>query len=258
MMLKNFFRAKKIYEPLDYEKRKYFENNMLWLLDTFPVPTLDQRKVFLPIEQDFPFQWTSSKDDVLELLKIIAENMQIQSNDVEVDFYREGLVELNSGMSPIFLENDPDTPGTAGLYHGKNKRGKYEVSINSNYLDNPISIVATIAHELCHIKLLGENKVAENDEHLTDLATVFFGFGIFTANASLQFRQQIDRWSYGGGYLKYDEWAYALALFAFLRYEDKPEWSKYLTPSIKQELKKNLAYMVGNEEEIFKFVDKIE
>jgi len=255
-MFKNLFRKK---EPLDYEWRKYFESNISWLNGVFSEPTLDKRKVFLPTKSDFPIQWNSSKENVFEVVKIVAENMQINSSEIEINFYDEGLVEINMGSSSIFLENDSKNTLTAGQYHGKNKNGKYEVSVNTATLKNPEQIIATVAHELSHIKLLGEKKIDENDEFLTDLATVFFGFGILTANASFQYYCQNDRWGYNStGYLKHDEWGYALALFAFLRYEDNPEWINFLNPTIKKEFEKSISYMLKNESEIFRFDDETE
>jgi hypothetical protein len=51
-----------------------------------------------------------------------------------------------------------------------------------------------LAHEFSHIKLLGENRMQENHEHLTDLFTVVFGLGIFNANASFKEIKTADSW----------------------------------------------------------------
>lgn len=254
IMFSKLFKSRKVYEPLDYELRKYFENNILCLTEFFPEPSLDNRKVFLPTKDDIPINWNKSKENAIEALKLVSEAMQINPDEIELDFYSEGITELNTGTFPIFLENDTEEDLTAGLYFDKNANEKYEVAINEINLDNPEALIATLAHELCHIKLLGEKKMAENDEYMTDLATVFFGFGVFTSNASFQFSQEYDRWKYSSaGYLKYDEWAYSLALFAFLRYEENPTWSESLNPTIKKEFQKCLEYMLNNEEEIFNF-----
>jgi hypothetical protein len=52
------------------------------------------------------------------------------------------------------------------------------------------------------------------------------------------------------------EWAYSLALFAYARNEDQPEWKQYLSQSIKSDFEKCLQYMIENEEEIFKLDDE--
>jgi hypothetical protein len=101
------------------------------------------------------------------------------------------------------------------LYHNEKVDGKYSISLDEALLEKPESLIATIAHELSHVKLLGEKKLEQNDEMLTDFTTVFFGLGIFNANCAFQFYKQNDRWGYSNlGYLKIEEWAYALALFA--------------------------------------------
>lgn len=253
-MLKRFFKSNRIYEPLNYDLRKYFENNILFLKESFPSPSLDKRKVFILSENDFPIEWNNSKENAISIFKIVSENMQIDFDSIEIDFYTEGMTELNVGGSTILLENDEEHKFSAGLYFDKNEKEKYEISINEVYLNNPEVLIGTIAHELSHIKLLGEKEMEENDEYLTDLATVFFGFGVFGANSSFQFSQESDRWSYSStGYLNYDEWAYCLALFAFLRYEENPYWSNYLNPTVKKEFQKCLKYMIDNEEQIFDF-----
>jgi len=87
-------------------------------------------------------------------------------------------------------------------------------------------MVAVLAHEIAHIKLPGENRMEENDERITDLTTIFFGLGIFNANAA--FQTFADSKYYGwsqSGYLTQMEWGYALSLFAFVREEQEPDLS---------------------------------
>ena len=68
-----------------------------------------------------------------------------------------------------------------------------------------------------------------------------------------KFITQQDRWGYDiYGYLKIEEWAYALALFTFLREEDKPEWKQYLSTSIRSDFERSLEYMIENEDQMFK------
>lgn len=246
------FKSRKPLEPLDHERRKYFENNLLWLNQEFPEPPLHQRKIFTPTEQDFPIKWNHPEESARQALKIIAENMQLGCNEIELDFYDNGIKELNMGGSPIFLETDPETPEAAGLYHHKNDNGQYEISLSTEAIKRPDTLIATIAHELSHVKLLGQKGLEENDECLTDLATVFFGFGVFNANTAFQFYQASDRWGYSNlGYLKQEEWAYAIALLAFLRNEDEPAWSKYLNVTLKKDFERSLEYLVENEQFLF-------
>lgn len=250
----NFLKSNKKYEPLDYELRKYFENNLLWLIQEFPEIKIEERKVLLPTQKDFPIKWNKNETNAIEALKIICNNMQINPNKVEIDFFDNGLKEINMGTSVIFIETDPETPEPAGLYHNGKVGGKFNISLDETLLERPEALIATIAHELSHVKLLGEKALEDNDEMLTDFTTVFFGLGIFNANAAFQFFQQTDRWGYNKlGYLKIEEWAYALALFAFVRHEDNPNWKNHLNSTVKKDFEKCLRYMIKNEDEIFKF-----
>lgn len=94
-------------------------------------------------------------------------------------------------------------------------------------------MVATLAHEIAHIKLLGEERMEINNEPLTDLTTIIFGLGIFNANIAFRTFKDFNSkgWS-SQGYLSQKQWGYALALFAYIRGQISPEWIKHLTPNI--------------------------
>jgi hypothetical protein len=113
-------------------------------------------------------------------------------------------------------------------------------------------MIATLAHEIAHIKLLGENRMEENDETITDLTTIFFGLGIFNANAAFQTFN--DSKSYGwsrSGYLTQMEWGYALSLFAYIRKEQQPQWADYLCKNVKADFKQGQNFISANEDIIF-------
>jgi hypothetical protein len=179
--------------PIDKELRKYFEHCILWLVQEFPEPKIEERKVLTPTLQDFPIQWNKSEDNALDALRIICSNMQIDQNEIEIDFYDNGIKEIDMGTSVIFLEADPKNPQPAGWYHREKANDKFRISLDKALLQKPDCMIATIAHELAHVKLLGEKKLDQNDESLTDFAKVFFGLGIFNANTAFQFYNQTDR-----------------------------------------------------------------
>jgi hypothetical protein len=138
------------------------------------------------------------------------------------------------------------------LYFGKNDVGKYDVFIEQRNMTDPENMVATLAHEFAHIKILGEKRLDINDESLTDLTPVVFGLGIFNANASFKFFQGSDGWGHNSvGYLKQQEWGYALALYAYYREERSPEWVKYLSKNIQADFRKSEAYIYANQDKVF-------
>jgi hypothetical protein len=98
-----------------------------------------------------------------------------------------GCVELSLYDDQSPLAGQPNFEGqwqgTAGLYHPEG--GRFRVWVELENLADPLGMVATMAHELGHVHLLGHGRIsgeAEDHEPLTDLLTVFFGLGVITAN----------------------------------------------------------------------------
>ncbi len=118
-----------------------------------------------------------------------------------------------------------------------------------------MSVVATFAHELCHYQLLGGKRVGRDEpdhEPLTDLAVIFFGFGIFAANASFRSSSYSSgNWHYTSmkrqGYLPPPVLGYGLALYALLREEANPDWVRYVRPDVREPMRKALAYLSASD-----------
>jgi hypothetical protein len=71
--------------------------------------------------------------------------------------------------------------------------GRYQITYNPASLADPASLVATFAHELSHC-LIPTARTAppggrELEEHATDLAAMFMGFGVLMANSAKSFDQ---------------------------------------------------------------------
>lgn len=244
--------------PISENNRIWLENSFLLLLDFFGKEDTKKRKVLIPHYSDFPIKYTENEQSAFDTLKIVAGQMEINFDEIQLDFYNEHVKEISTG-SPfgrgIFLNAENNNNGAAGLYWGKGENNKYEISLVRGKLKQPENMVATLAHELAHIKLLGENRIEKNDEKLTDLTTVIFGLGIFNANAAFQTFTKVD--SYGWrkmGYLSQMEWGYALSLFAHVRGEKSPGWINHLTLNIKGDFIQGQNFIEANENLIFQNV----
>ncbi len=87
---------------------------------------------------------------------------------------------------------------------------------------------------------------------MTDLTTVFFGLGIFNANAAFQTYNNVNTHGWRSlGYLSQMEWGYALALLAYIREEKNPEWINHLTLNVKSDFKKGHNFIEANPDLIF-------
>jgi len=248
----SIFSFGKEFTLLQPEERKYFEHNLLWLEHQFPEPSIQNRKLLVPTPEDFPIQYDGSEQSAIDTLAIVATQMQIDPHSIQLDVFENDPNSIDLGESKIFLEQGPESSEAMGLYYPEKENGKHLIAINKLMLGDPESIVAALAHELAHIKLLYELKLDFNDEMLTDLATVFFGFGIFSANNCFSFYKNEFAWGYRGlGYLKQEEWAYSLAVWSFLRNDKNPSWIKHLNSTLKRDFKTSMNYVFKNPDKLF-------
>jgi hypothetical protein len=231
--------------PVEAEDKAWIEESMLWLIEEFGADTLRNVAVILPTDEFFPDQFSEDEDDVRALVGRVCGYMGVDPERVELNIFTDGDV----GAQRRLPAYEYSRSGAAGHY--RKRRGKFVVSIESSQVRDPICLVATVAHELGHVRLLGEGRASgsqEDHEPLTDLLTVFLGMGVFTSNTVFSFRQWTDAFSQGWqterrGYMTEEMFGYALAVFAWERGEDKPAWSKYLEGNVSAYFKSGYQYL---------------
>lgn len=231
------------------------ENAFLWFATQFGHENIASKLILLPSPVHFPIKYDGSQDSLRKTAEIVATQMEIKIQDINLKTYKENIHEIEGGLGQrIYTEVDKNSPNklAGGVYFGKNENNKYDVFIEESNLKDPEALVAVLSHEFSHIKLLGENRLDTNDELLTDLTTVVFGLGIFNANCSFKEIRTFEMHGHKAlGYMKQQEWGYALALYAHFRKEDKPDWLKYLNKNIKSDFKKSNEYISANSDKVF-------
>ena len=109
------------------------------------------------------------------------------------------------------------------------------------------TLIATLAHELGHVRLLGERRIPDDrpdDEPLTDLLTVVFGLGVVTANAAFDFTADDRGWqSQRLGYMTEQMYGYALARYSLHRGEPDPPWARHLDTNPRAYMRQALRYL---------------
>jgi hypothetical protein len=220
----SFFRRKPKCPILPGDK-SWVENRLNWLCGQFGDARFLERPVWTPTPEHFPgVRGTSvrgeSPDDIQPLFERVCELMDIPIETVRLDVFVDQKKRL-----------DPTTAELFGVEHHTN--GLFydgivpTVSIERDVLRDPMKAVATLAHELAHVRLLNEGRIspkASDNEALTDLTAIFFGFGVFTVNGCAH----VSHWSKDKGYLSKPIAAYALAHWAWARGDAKPDWIRYL------------------------------
>lgn len=242
--------------PIDPEQRLWMENAFLWLLGQFGEEYIFKKEVLVPSKTIFPFRYDGSGESLVETAKIVAEQMDIDFNEIDVKTFKENIREIRMGDlgHRLYTEVHPEDKMAAGLFFDKNEDGKYEILVEEQQLLDPEGLVATLAHEFSHIKLLGEKRIDFNDEYLTDLLTVVFGLGVFNSNAYFRFQKIDEGWRHATtGYMNQQEWGYALALFAWFREEEEhADWLPYLDANLRSDYRKSIAFIKANQDRIFR------
>ncbi|MGY0235844.1 hypothetical protein [Longispora urticae] len=199
--------------PVPDADRVWIDEHLIWLADEFG-PQAFQGPVVLPTAEFFPEPYHGGIEDAARLLDRVAGLLGVESRRIDLEVY-----------------SAEQAPGTAGHY--QLRHGRPVISIERGQLERSGAVIATIAHELCHDRLIGEGRIErplrEDHEQLTDLLAVFLGFGVIQANN----RTQIS--ANGGGlrivrvgYLTEPMYGYALARYAWLRNEYDPGWAAHL------------------------------
>ena len=123
------------------------------------------------------------------------------------------------------------------------------VTYDPDLLEDPAGLVATFAHELAHYLLSSIPTEPpgghEMEEFATDLAVAYMGFGVFGAGTAMRFYGYRDAFSQGWefkgqGYLRPDDWAFALAVFLSLRGETIAALESWLDDRFVEEVGKAL------------------
>jgi hypothetical protein len=235
--------------PLDKEQKEWIEKSFHWLIEEFGADYFLQHKTILPESSFFPDKYDGTEECVTKLVARVCSYMDVNPNLVEVDFFSD----RDETAAKHRTGNEGENSGAAGLYFSKTpQETRRKIAINVSQFKNPTKLVATIAHELGHVILLGGGKIFRDDkdhEYLTDLITIFFGLGIFTANSAFQFSQWQDHshqgWSASRlGYMSEEMFAYSLAGYTWMRGETDPKWSSHLAMNVGHYFKQSMKYLV--------------
>lgn len=228
--------------PVDPAAKEWTEERFGWLAEQFGLDVFTRRAVILPAEDFFPDEYNASDESVRALLDRVCIYMDADPQRVELELFTD--------RADFSLVNDRGQymPGEAGLYdEGSHKT---TIHLEASQLAEPMTLVGTMAHEIAHLRLLGEQRIsadAFDNELLTDLTVVFHGLGIFLANVPRAWESDFTTWPGTDvrkpEYMTQPMFGYALAHAAWFRNERTPKWSRYLSMGARACFKQGLRYL---------------
>lgn len=219
--------------PITEEDKIWVDEDLNWLKTEFGKEHFMEIKTVTPTKDFYERTFDGTEKDAEFILERTMELMNIQNVDIKLDFFSDSPIEMADGtILTTPAELNGSWKSASGIYQ-QTENGTV-ISIEKGQLKNPISLIATISHELAHQILLGENRIEENDEFLTDFTAITYGFGIFIGNSRFQFSSQGFGWqSSSQGYLPEQIIAYSMAWLSKERNE-KTEYSQFLNKSMKK------------------------
>jgi hypothetical protein len=261
--------------PCDQASKLWVEERLQWLAEEFTDSAFNGRRLVLPTPDYFPDPYDRSQQSIRTLLERVCGYM-----DVDPDLISLNLV-AGSGNLWFVNANGDYLPKAAGTYQevrdsgeaqerGQSELpqaagtyqeggGRFLISIDQSGLDDPMGLVGTLAHELAHVRLLGEDRLpgdSYDNELLTDLTVVHFGLGIFLANSPRNWDSQYGKWPNSDlnkpEYMTPPMFGYALAHLAWFRGETKPTWARYLHWNARGDFRQGLRFLHALEESAYK------
>lgn len=174
-----------------------------------------------PTPEDFPDPFEPSARGVERLLNRILGYAGIGEYEVVLDTFSQPdeIQGLSDRGERAKWGHDGAAAWFAGIDGGRCHFGVAE----ERMVGEPVTLVATLCHEVAHAWRHHHGLVEadhDTEELLTDLSTVFLGFGILTTNGSYVYRQggeytgtvAISRWSHArAGYLSPESMSFLLA-----------------------------------------------
>ena len=210
--------------PIDRDEYDWLLAVFAWLIQTVDRDrAYREARTILPTDEFFPPSRLQGHDRAVELFDQVRGHAGMAGWACELV---AGAAERETRIAPGHaLKHDYSPPGGTFGHDGNG----VVITYNPSALARPADLVATFAHELSHYLIHADGSMppggADLEEHATDVAAVFLGFGIFVANGAKTFAQFQNEAESGWemrrqGYLSEEALTAALAIFVRMAGED--------------------------------------
>lgn len=222
--------------------KKWVEDSMDWLIKAFSLAKVKAHPFLLPGDKAISCGNTTIPAQLQLLLEKICQRWELDPKSIILKIFDDiHSKQWNTPFVPI-----GETRGPAGMYEqlfsGNDKI--FHIHIAQSNLNYPDISLTILAHELAHAKLLGGDYVSHQDpnmEPLTDLACIYFGFGVFLANTC---QNQQGNWLSRLGYLPNEIISYANALLCYITDHDPAPVIARLNTNTRELFEQDYKYLI--------------
>jgi hypothetical protein len=235
------------------EDKRWIESNFEWMMHQYGAKAL-LRPPVTTTQGPFSRYHNLIAESQQYYLEEVCIHMDVDPDEVALHSYVAG---DNAGFDGPIHVNFESGYSQGEYHHRNNLTGKFDIHINQKITDNIQILLATMAHEVGHVKLLGEYRTTASDEmheYVTDLTAIYYGFGILLANTVHTRDTWTDHKGYSGwsigrsGYLPLEMRVHALAVQAYLQGEKDPIWTAALDKVPRKLFQQSLAWLYATGE----------
>lgn len=206
----------------DAEERELLLQELAGLIGQVGWERFVRTPIVLPSAEYFPDRWTPDADGVHRLAMRFLRYAGLDDLELDIEIF-EGERAPEAGVVRSRQHSD------AAAWFAGIEDGVCYFGANANQLEDPLGVTAAMGHETAHA-FRHRHQIFVDDldteERLTDLTTVYLGFGVLTTNASQRHRSfgsaegllGSHGWSVSSlGYLSPQALSYLLAAMAIVR-----------------------------------------
>lgn len=215
---------------IDEKRKRWIDERIKYLTGTTPVFNPNPEEFFLEPTPDFYQKLSGSLQEVQQAANIMAKKLKKLHlyTAPKIVWRPTSEADFEAGPNEISIGDESTHSASAGTYHGA------WITINEKYKGNAREIGGILAHEMAHY-FVSHNwprgvpeSVAREEEVLTDLTSVFLGFGKLVLNERAS--GYFSREEIASEYLSREEIAYAFKKVNELRRIKQEIWIKNLRP----------------------------
>jgi hypothetical protein len=183
-----------------------------------------------PTSTFFPDAWRGDAESVERLLGRVLRHAGLGELSFELEIYESGEPDESSGLH---LEGVHHVGEAAAWFAGLDDDSTAHFGVARDNLRDPEGLAGILCHEAAHAFRARHGLTYfdhAEDELLTDLTTVFLGFGVLTANLTHRYRTRAEGNTRSmGGYLSPVAMSFALAAQVVARGVESADAKKLAT-----------------------------
>src|SRR5579883_245011 len=137
--------------PISPEAGQWIEASFARFIDIFGGEQMRTGPVVLPTAEFFPDEGETPDERVHSFFQRVCGYMGVDPGRIDLEVFHDEIDDLQDALKQSLPAWEGSRSGAAGLYHGAHPELRRAViSIQQKQLQDPVSLVATLAHEVGH------------------------------------------------------------------------------------------------------------